>query len=216
MTAIVGVSGAGKTTLSNLLFRFHDPQSGQITVDGVPLTEIDLSWWRRQLSIAGQDADLISGTIRDNIAYGLSEVAADRVVDAARKASAHAFISALPMGYDTRVGERGILLSGGQRQRIGLARALIRESGILVLDEATNSLDSMTEAEVLASLEALHGTTVIVIAHRLSTTRMADQIVVLSGGRVVESGTPAVLYQEDGLFSKMVKLQELSHIVGGS
>ncbi len=215
-TAIVGLSGAGKSTLINLLFRFHDPFEGRITVDGVPLTKIDLSWWRRQLAIAGQDADLINGTIRENIAYGLPDISPDAILEAARKACADGFISELPKGYETRVGERGVLLSAGQRQRIGLARALVRDGGILVLDEATNAIDSMTEAEVMESLEALHGRTVVVIAHRLSTTRMADQTIVLANGRVVEAGTPAELYAQDGLFSKMVKLQELTHIVGGT
>ena len=128
-TAIVGLSGAGKSTLINLLFRFHDPFEGRITVDGVPLTKIDLSWWRRQLAIAGQDADLINGTIRENIAYGLPDISPDAILEAARKACADGFISELPKGYETRVGERGVLLSAGQRQRIGLARALVRDGG---------------------------------------------------------------------------------------
>lgn len=211
VTAIVGWSGAGKTTLTNLLFRFYDPRMGTITVDGVPLPRLDLAWWRSQLAIAGQDADLINGTIRENIAYGREGATFEEIVAAAKRASAHEFIEALPRGYDTRVGSRGVLLSGGQRQRIGLARALVRGNGLLVLDEATNSLDSMTESEILKALEELRGhVTVIVIAHRLSTTRMADQVAVLSAGRVVEAGPPEMLYRQNGLYRRMVELQELS------
>jgi ATP-binding cassette, subfamily B, bacterial MsbA len=215
MTAIVGWSGAGKSTLTNLLFRFYDPSDGRITIDGTPLQEYDLGWWRGQLAIAGQDADLISGTIRENIAYGKEGASFDEICTAAKQASVHDFILTLPKGYETRIGSRGVLLSGGQRQRIGLARALIRGSGILVLDEATNSLDSMTENEVMKSLEAARGKlTILVIAHRLSTTRMADHVVVLAAGRVAEAGTPQELYRQDGLYAQMVHLQELAQLRG--
>jgi subfamily B ATP-binding cassette protein MsbA len=214
-TALVGWSGAGKSTLINLLLRFYDPDSGTISIDGVPLKEMDLDWWRRQLAIAGQDADLITGTIRDNIAFARPSATMDEIVEAARQANIHDFIAELPKGYDTDVGSRGLLLSGGQRQRIGLARAILRPNGILILDEATNALDSMSEHEVFKSLEAIHGTrTVIIIAHRLSTTRKADQVIVLAHGKVAEIGAPAELYRRGGLFSKMVQLQELDHIVG--
>jgi subfamily B ATP-binding cassette protein MsbA len=210
-TAIVGWSGAGKSTLMNLLYRLHEPKSGTITVDGTPLTRFDVTEWRRKLAIAGQDADLIEGTVFDNIAFGHEAPSAEQVMDAARRAQVHDFISSLPKGYDTRVGQRGLLLSGGQRQRIGLARALIRNSPVLILDEATNSLDSMVETEIYRSLEELHGhATIIVIAHRLSTTRLADQVIVLADGRVVESGTPDELSRNGGLFSRMVQLQELA------
>lgn len=213
-TAIVGWSGAGKSTLTNLLFRFHDPESGSISIDGVPLTEIDLDWWRSQLAIAGQDSDLMSGTIRENIAYARPDASDEEVAEAARLASIDAFIATLPHGYDTKIGARGVLLSGGQRQRIGLARAFLRKEGILLLDEATNSLDSMTESEVYQSLQGISGgRTMIVIAHRLSTTRMADHVIVLSHGRVVEAGAPADLYRGGGLFSKMVQLQEMNYLV---
>jgi ATP-binding cassette, subfamily B, bacterial MsbA len=210
MTAIVGWSGAGKSTILNLLFRFYDPASGSITLNGTPIDRFDLGWWRAQLAIAGQDADLIGGTIRDNIAYGRHSAVFEDVVAAAKLANVHDFVLSLPLGYETRVGSRGVLLSGGQRQRIGLARALLRRSGILLLDEATNSLDSMTESEILRALEVLRGQlTIVVIAHRLSTTRTADRVIALSGGRVVESGSPADLLRADGLYRQMVQLQEL-------
>lgn len=208
-TAVVGWSGAGKSTLTNLLFRFYDPDAGRIVVDGEPLTDLDLAWWRGRLAIAGQDAELIGGTIADNIAYGTAGATREMVVAAARRAAAHDFIQGLPRGYDTEVGGRGLLLSGGQRQRIGLARAFVREGAILVLDEATNALDSLTEHEILTALESARGLTVIVIAHRLSTTRMADQVVVLAEGRVAEQGTPADLLKAGGLYARMVALQDL-------
>jgi subfamily B ATP-binding cassette protein MsbA len=212
VTGVVGWSGAGKTTLINLLFRFHDPDRGSITVDGLPLRRVDLAWWRSQLSIAGQDAELLGGTIRENIAFGEESATFDDIVRAAKRASVHEFILTLPHGYETRIGGRGMLLSGGQRQRIGLARAFVRNSPILVLDEATNAVDAMTEAEILGALQDLRGrTTVIVIAHRLSTIRAADHIVALAAGRVVETGTPADLVRQHGLYAQMVELQELAH-----
>ena len=214
-TALVGWSGAGKSTLINLLMRFYDPDAGSISVDGVPLADLDLDWWRSRLAIAGQDADLITGSIRDNIAYARPDATIEEIAEAARQANIHDFIASLPKGYETDVGSRGLLLSGGQRQRIGLARAILRRDSILILDEATNALDSMSESEVFKSLHALQGKrTVIIIAHRLSTTRMADQVLVLAHGKVAEAGAPAELYRRGGLFTKMAQLQELDHIVG--
>jgi ABC-type multidrug transport system fused ATPase/permease subunit len=216
-TAIVGSSGAGKSTLTNLLFRFHDPEAGSISVDGVPLQDIDLGWWRSQLSISGQDTDLVSGTLRENIAYARPDADDAAIEEAARAADIHDFIVSLPMGYKTQVGTRGVLLSGGQRQRIQLARALLRKDGILILDEATNALDSMTESEVFKAFESLHGKrTIIIIAHRLSTTRMADQVIVLANGRVAEQGPPSELYRSGGIFAKMVELQELSYMINSA
>jgi ABC-type multidrug transport system fused ATPase/permease subunit len=213
VTGIVGWSGAGKSTLTNLLFRFYDPSKGTISVDGVPLPRLDLVWWRSQLAIAGQDAELVGGTIRDNIAYGKENATFEEIVEAAQRACIHDFILTLPQGYETQVGGRGALLSGGQRQRIGLARALVRRSAILVLDEATNSVDSMTEAEILRSLEELRGQmTIIVIAHRLSTTRTADHVIALAEGRVAEAGSPAELLRRKGLYAQMVQLQEQAHL----
>jgi len=208
-TAIVGSSGAGKSTLTNLLFRFHDPDHGRVTVDGVSLDELDLDWWRSRLSIAGQDTDLISGSLRDNIAYGKPDASDAAIEQATRAAEIYDFIASLPYGLDTQIGTRGVLLSGGQRQRIQLARALLRDDGILILDEATNALDAMTEHEILEVIEGLHGQrTIVLISHRLSTTMRADRVIVLGDGKVVEEGSPDQLLQAGGLFASMVKMQE--------
>jgi subfamily B ATP-binding cassette protein MsbA len=210
VTAVVGWSGAGKSTLINLLYRFHDPLSGTISVDGTPLNQLDLQWWRSQLAIAGQDAELINGSLFDNIAYGREDAGMAEVVDAARRAQIHDFIAGLPRGYDTQIGGRGLLLSGGERQRIGLARALVRRSRILILDEATNSIDSLTEAGILASLEALgSGMTIIVVAHRVSSTRTAEQVIAMANGRVIEAGSPQALISRGGFYAQMVDLQQL-------
>jgi len=208
-TAIVGSSGAGKSTLTNLLFRFHDPDQGRVTVDGVSLDELDLDWWRSRLSIAGQDTDLISGSLRENIAYGKPDASDAAIERATRAAQIYDFIASLPYGLDTQIGTRGVLLSGGQRQRIQLARALLRDDGILILDEATNALDAMTEHEILEVIECLHGKrTIVLISHRLSTTMRADRVVVLGDGKVVEQGSPDQLLQAGELFASMVKMQE--------
>jgi ATP-binding cassette, subfamily B, bacterial MsbA len=212
VTAVVGASGAGKSTLINLLYRLHDPASGSILVDGRVLPDLDIASWRAALSIAGQDADLMGGTVRDNIRYGRPEADEDAVVKAAKMADAHEFIMALPKGYDTRVGERGLFLSGGQRQRLGVARALLREPRILILDEATNSLDSFSEAYIQDTLRTLqHKLTIILVAHRLSTTRHADHVIVLNQGRVAEAGAPDDLVRSEGLFSRLYELQRLSY-----
>jgi ATP-binding cassette, subfamily B, bacterial MsbA len=208
-TAIVGSSGAGKSTLTNLLFRFHDPDQGRVTVDGVSLDELDLDWWRSRLSIAGQDTDLISGSLRENIAYGKPDASDAAIERATRAAQIYDFIASLPYGLDTQIGTRGVLLSGGQRQRIQLARALLRDDGILILDEATNALDAMTEHEILEVIEGLHGKrTIVLISHRLSATMRADRVVVLGDGKVVEQGSPDQLLQAGELFASMVKMQE--------
>ncbi|WP_126665566.1 ABC transporter ATP-binding protein [Croceibacterium ferulae] len=209
-TALVGASGAGKSTITNLLYRFHDPDSGTISVAGTPLMELDLGWWRAQLAISGQDTGLISGSVRENIAWARPDASQGEIEEAARAAEIHDFIAGLPLGYDTQVGERGVLLSGGQRQRIEIARALLRPGAILILDEATNALDSVTEAEVLATLRrGAADRTVLVIAHRLATTRDADHVIVLDRGQVVEQGTPAALAGSGGLYSRMLRLQEV-------
>lgn len=213
-TALVGASGAGKSTITNLLYRFHDPETGRITVDGVPLDQLDLGWWRGRLAISGQDTGLISGSVRENIALSRPEATPAEIEAAARAAGIDGFIRDLPLGYETQIGEHGVLLSGGQRQRIELARALLRPDAILILDEATNALDSMTEHEVLQTLKAMAGQrTILIIAHRLSTTRHADHVIVLSRGRVAEEGEPGALYKAGGLFARMVELQELGHLV---
>lgn len=211
VTAIVGGSGAGKSTIVNLLYRFYDADKGDILIDGRPLAELDLISWRSALAVAGQDAELMTGTVLENIAYGRPKAGRDEVIEAARRADAHAFIEALPKGYETRVGERGLLLSGGERQRLGLARALLRNPKILILDEATNAIDSLSEAYIQSTLERLHGQmTIIVIAHRLSTTRNADQVVVLTEGHVVEAGPPCDLIRAGGLYARLYELQALN------
>jgi ATP-binding cassette, subfamily B, bacterial MsbA len=214
ITALVGGSGAGKSTLINLLYRFYDPAAGIILVDGEPLPQLDLASWRAALTISGQDAELMSGTIAENIAYGDPRASRARIIEAARQASAHDFIAALPLKYETRVGQRGQLLSGGQRQRIALARALLLRPEILILDEATNALDSVTEAEIHETFEGLRNhCTMIVIAHRLGTIRNADRIVVLQDGRVVEAGRPRDLLCQNGLLARMHELQLLQRPV---
>jgi len=210
VTALVGSSGAGKSTLINLLYRFYDPAKGQILIDGRPLPELDLASWRQALAISGQDAELMSGTIAYNIGYSEASDMRPQIMEAARQASVHDFIQTLPAQYDTFVGQRGLLLSSGQRQRIALARALMRNPEILILDEATNALDSVTEAEIQETFEKLRDhCTLIVIAHRLGTIRNADHVVVLHGGRVVEAGAPGDLLREEGHLSRMHELQLL-------
>lgn len=206
--ALVGPSGAGKSTLINLLLRFHDPQEGTICADGLPLPDLDLRSWRSHLAIVSQDAHIFNDSLRHNIAYGLSDASGDDVIAAARAADAHDFITALPNGYDTIAGDQGAFLSGGQRQRIALARAIIRRADILILDEATNALDSLTEANVLDGLQSVQGEcTVISVAHRLTTIEQADRIVVLESGRVKEQGTSAELLQNRDLFARLYQLQ---------
>jgi subfamily B ATP-binding cassette protein MsbA len=209
MTALVGGSGAGKSTVIALLCRLHEPSTGQIVVDGVPLDDFDLTSWRGRIAVAGQDAELMNASIRDNIAYGRPDADDQAIVDAARQADAYAFITRLPDRFETRVGERGVRLSAGQRQRIGLARALLREPDILILDEATNALDSLSEAAIQRTLARLASRlTVIVIAHRLSTVRLADWTLVLDRGRLVEQGRPEdLLGRGDSLFAQFWRLQ---------
>ncbi|BDG06051.1 ABC transporter ATP-binding protein [Anaeromyxobacter oryzae] len=209
VVALVGASGGGKTTVANLLPRFWDPTAGRITIDGVDVREVTLASLRAQLALVTQDTVLFNDTIRANIAYGRPEIPHAQVERAARLAQAHEFISALQQGYDTRVGEKGVLLSGGQRQRIAIARAFLKEASILVLDEATSALDAESEREVQRALDGLmsgadgHRRTTLVIAHRLSTIRNADRIVVLSGGRVVEMGRHDELVARGGEYARL-------------
>jgi ATP-binding cassette subfamily B protein/subfamily B ATP-binding cassette protein MsbA len=208
MIAFVGASGAGKTTLSNLIARFFDPTSGRITIDGTDLRDIRLSSWRRLLGVVEQDVFLFDGTVAENIAYADREASRTRIEAAARTACAHDFIAALPQGYDTRIGERGVRLSGGQRQRLAIARAVLADPRVLILDEATSNLDVESEQAIQQGLANLmRQRTSFVIAHRLSTIRHADRIVVLRGGRVVQQGSHDELMQGSGPYRDMVLIQ---------
>jgi len=207
---LAGESGSGKSSLLNLFFRFYDPTSGHITIDGVPLTSLRLADLRRQLALVSQDVLLFNTTVAENIAYGKIGATRDEIVTAAREAYAHDFIEAMPQGYDTPLGERGLRLSGGQRQRIAIARAFVRNAPILVLDEATASLDSQAEAEVQKAIDHLaEHRTVICVAHRLSTLRSMDRILVLKKGRVVEQGGFDHLLAQSGLFTAMAARQSI-------
>ncbi len=207
-TALVGPSGAGKSTLIGLICRFYDVTEGEIYVDSSPLRQLNLIDWRSRIAIVSQDVHVFSTTIRENIAYGRLDAREDEIIAAARLANAHEFISQLPQAYDTKVGDRGIRLSGGQRQRIALARAIVRNPEILILDEATNALDSISEHLIQEALDTIsQNRTVIVIAHRLSTIEQADQIIVLEEGRVMEQGNLHNLLKLNGLFAKLYQLQ---------
>jgi ATP-binding cassette subfamily B protein len=207
-TALVGATGSGKTTLVKLLLRFYDPDSGTVTLDGVDVRELDRTQLRRGVALVAQDVFLFHGTVRDNIAYGRPEASDADVEAAARIAEAHEFIVGLPDGYDTIVGERGQKLSGGQRQRLSIARALLTDAPVLVLDEATSAVDNETEAAIQRSLASVAGNhTLVVIAHRLSTIRHADRIYVLDGGRVIESGTHDELVDHPGIYRSLWNVQ---------
>jgi ABC-type multidrug transport system fused ATPase/permease subunit len=207
--AIVGPSGAGKSTIAALLLQFYHPDEGKLLFDGKPAGSIPLSQLRKQMALVPQDVLLFGGTIKENIAYGKHDATQAEIEEAARKANAHDFITSFPEGYETLVGERGVKLSGGQRQRIAIARAILKDPVILVLDEATSSLDSASESIVQEALDNLmKNRTSFVIAHRLSTIRNADKIIVLDKGHVVESGThQELLSMDDGLYKSLNKLQ---------
>jgi subfamily B ATP-binding cassette protein MsbA len=208
VVALVGPSGAGKNTLVDLVGRFYDPTVGRILIDGVDLREYQIHSLRSRLGIVSQETVLFHDTVRANIAYGLTGITAAAVEQAARAANAHEFITELPQGYDTVLGERGTRLSGGQRQRIAIARAMLRDPAILIFDEATSALDSESEQLVQqATDELLAGRTVFVIAHRLSTIRHADQILVLRDGRIVERGRHEELLRNEGTYRKLHDLQ---------
>ena len=206
--AIVGRSGAGKSTLASLLYRFFDVDEGRVLVDGVDVRQVRLSELRGRLAIVAQEPVLFSGTIADNIAYARPEATTEEIERAARLAHAHEFVSAFPEGYGTRIGERGVKLSGGQRQRVAIARALLADPRVLILDEATSSLDGESEALVHEALQTLmKGRTTLVIAHRLSTVKDADRIVVLDGGRIVDVGSHDALVARPGIYRTLVEHQ---------
>jgi len=206
--ALVGPTGAGKSTVMKLLLRMYDVDEGAIEIDGTDLREATIPSLRQAMGYVSQETFLFYGTVRENIEYGTFDASEDEVVEAAKMAEAHRFIQNLPEGYDTKVGERGVKLSGGQRQRIALARAILKDPEILVLDEATSDVDTETEMLIQRSLDDLTADrTTFAIAHRLSTIKDAEQIVVIEDGRIVERGTHADLLAEDGLYAKLWAVQ---------
>ncbi|MEH2215892.1 MAG: ABC transporter ATP-binding protein [Nostoc sp.] len=206
--ALVGGSGAGKSTLADLLPRFYDPIAGSITIDGTDLREFDLISVRKRMGIVSQDTFLFNDSVQNNIAYGRAEATEDEILTAAKRANAYEFISKLPQGFDTLIGDRGVMLSGGQRQRLAIARALLQNPEILILDEATSALDTVSERLVQAALDDLsRDRTTLVIAHRLSTVQKANQIAVLDQGQVVEVGAHDELLQKGGYYSRLYSMQ---------
>ncbi|MHC5737907.1 ATP-binding cassette domain-containing protein [Nostoc sp.] len=206
--ALVGGSGAGKSTLADLLPRFYDPIAGSITIDGTDLRDFDLVSLRKRMGIVSQDTFLFNDSVGNNIAYGRSEATEDEILTAAKRANAYEFISKLPQGFDTLIGDRGVMLSGGQRQRLAIARALLQNPEILILDEATSALDTVSERLVQAALDDLsRDRTTLIIAHRLSTVQKANQIAVLDQGQVVEIGTHEELLQKGGYYSRLYSMQ---------
>jgi subfamily B ATP-binding cassette protein MsbA len=209
VVAIVGPSGAGKSTLIDLVPRFYDPTGGRILIDGHDLRSVQLRSLRDKIGIVTQETILFNDTVRNNIAYGLDECPIENIVSAAKAANAHAFISEMPEGYDSVIGERGVKISGGERQRLALARAILKNPPVLILDEATSALDTESEILVQEAIERLMtGRTSIVIAHRLSTIQHADRIVVIEGGKIVEAGKHNELIGKTrGLYRKLYQLQ---------
>ncbi len=206
--ALVGPSGAGKTTIIQLLMRFYDPQEGSIRLDGMDIREITRTDLRSVMALVPQDPMIFGTTARENIRFGRPEASDAEIEEAARAAAAHDFITALPQGYDTQLGERGVMLSGGQKQRIAIARAILRDAPVLLLDEATSALDAESERAVQTAVEHLSkDRTTLVVAHRLATVRKADRIVVFDQGRIVAEGTHEVLVAQGGLYARLARLQ---------
>jgi len=213
MAALVGPTGAGKSTLVNLLPAFYEITQGKITIDGYDISHLSLSSLRNQISVVSQEPFLFNGTIRENILYGNPAASEAELLAAARAANCHAFISQLPQGYESRVGERGVKLSVGEKQRVSIARALLKNAPILVLDEATASVDTATEKLIQEALERLlENRTSFVIAHRLSTVRAAHQILVLSHGEIIERGTHEELLEMNGLYARLTQIQNTSFV----
>jgi len=210
MVAFVGASGGGKTTLVNLLPRFYDVSSGRLAIDGWDIRDMTVESLRAMVGIVTQQTILFNDSVKNNIAYGKIDQPFEEIVKAAEAAYAHGFIQNLPQGYDTVIGEQGVKLSGGERQRVSIARALLKNAPILILDEATSSLDSESEIEVQKALEFLmQGRTTLVIAHRLSTFRKADRIVAIANGVIVEEGSHEQLLDRDGEYRRLYLLQFL-------
>jgi ATP-binding cassette subfamily B protein len=206
--ALVGPSGAGKSTIFQLLLRFFDPDAGRVTLDGIDLRDVARADLRRHVALVPQDPVIFAATARENIRFGRPGASDAEVVEAARAAAAHEFIARLPQGYDTFVGERGVMLSGGQRQRLAIARAILRDAPILLLDEATSALDAESERLVQQAVERLaEGRTTLIIAHRLATVKRADRIVVFQDGRIVADGGHGALVAEGGLYARLARLQ---------
>jgi ATP-binding cassette subfamily B protein len=206
--ALVGPSGAGKTTIFQLLMRFFDPDAGRVTLDGIDIRDLARTDLRRQLALVPQEPAIFAASARENIRFGRPEASDAEVEAAARAAAAHDFIARLPQGYDTWVGERGVMLSGGQKQRLAIARAILRDAPVLLLDEATSALDAESERAVQTAVEALaRGRTTLIVAHRLATVKRADRIVVFQEGRIVAEGTHGALVAEGGLYARLARLQ---------
>ena len=213
MVALVGPTGAGKSTLVNLLPAFYEMTRGKITIDGQDTSSISLASLRHHIAVVSQEPFLFNGTILENIQYGKLDATKEEVVSAAKAANCHGFITELPDGYQSRVGERGVKLSVGEKQRVSVARALLANAPLLILDEATASVDTATERLIQEALEHLmEGRTTFVIAHRLSTIRNADQILVLKNGEITERGTHTELLEMDGLYAKLARIQNTTFI----